>query len=84
MGYDYYMAKKRNFKPGDMVQVVADVESEKYKKDDVGLVLPGTMYWPLIKSHANGRRNMMYTVLIFGTKHWIDGQDLKLIEKADG
>ena len=51
------MAKKRNFKPGDMVQVIADAESEKYKKDDVGLVLPGTMYWPLIKSHANGRRN---------------------------
>ena len=78
------MAKKRNFKPGDMVQVVGDPVHQEYKKDDVGLVLPGTMYWPLIKSHANGRRNMMYTVLIFGTKHWIDGQDLKLIEKANG
>jgi hypothetical protein len=78
------MAKKRNFKPGDMVQVIADVESEKYKKDDVGLVVPGTMYWPLTKAHANGRRILMHSVLIFGTKHWIDAQALKLIEKANG
>lgn len=78
------MSKKRNFKPGDMVQVIADVEPEKYKKGDVGLVLPGTMYWPLTKAHANGRRILMYSVLIFGTKHWIDAQALKLIEKANG
>ena len=78
------MAKKRPFKPGDMVQVVGEPEHQEYKKDDVGLVLPGAMYWPLIKSHANGRRNMMYTVLISGTKHWIDSQALKLIEKVNG
>ena len=67
-----------------MVQVIASVESEKYKKDDVGLVLPGTMYWPLTKAHANGRRILMHSVLIFSTKHWIDAQALKLIEKANG
>ena len=78
------MAKKRSFKPGDMVQVVGDLRDQEYKNGDVGLVLQGTIYWPLIKSHANGRRNLMYSVLIFGTKHWIDGQDLKLIEKVDG
>ena len=78
------MAKKPNFKPGDMVQVMTADETAEYGRGDVGLVLPGTMYWPLIKSHANGRRDLMYSVLIFGTKHWIDGKALKLIEKVNG
>mgnify|MGYP003624416720 CR=1 FL=1 len=78
------MTKKHNFKPGDMVQVLSGGDHEKYKKDDVGLVLPGTMYWPLTRAHSNGKRILMYAILIFGTKHWIDGKELRLIEKVNG
>ena len=78
------MPKKSRFKPGDMVQVLAEDEYKKYKKDDAGLVLPGTMYWPLTRAHSNGKRILMYAILIFGTKHWIDGKELRLIEKVNG
>jgi hypothetical protein len=78
------MSKKSRFKPGDMVQVLAEDEYKKYKKDDVALVLPGTMYWPLTRAHSNGKRILMYAILIFGTKHWIDGKELRLIEKVNG
>ena len=78
------MSKKSRFKPGDMVRVLSGDDHEKYKKDDVGLVLPGTMYWPLTRAHSNGKRILMYAILIFGTKHWIDGKELRLIEKVNG
>jgi len=78
------MSKKRRFKPGDMVQVLSGDDHEKYKKDDVGLVRPGKMAWPLSRAHSNGKRTLMYSVLIFGTKHWIDGKALRLIEKVNG